>query len=157
MTRVHPYRSTAGRGDATMEVGRFLPKFVVPADVRDLKNRVDPFVRAMDQSVADCKGLTDAVRTGWEAFSKAWRSYFDEDDSWFHTAAQMDQGEAYEQDLAHWHDWIGQFKCAESVPRITPSTDGDPKDAKNWQGTIKTEAIAGAVIAVVVGLRTVVK
>ena len=51
------------------------------------------------------------------AFSKAWRSYFDEEDSWLHTAAQMDQGEAYEQDLAHWHDWIGQFKCAESAPR----------------------------------------
>jgi hypothetical protein len=157
MTRVHGYGRTPECGHPNMTVGRILPKFVVPDDVRDLKNRVDPFVRAMDQSVADCKGLSEAVRTGWQGFSKAWRSYFDEEDSWLHTAAQMDQGEAYERDLARWQDWIAQFKCVESAPRITPSTDGDPAGSKNWSGTIKTVAIAGAVIAVALGLRAVVK
>ena len=157
MTRVHGYGRTPGRTNAGMTVGRVLPKFVIPADVRDLKNRVDPFVRAMDQTVADCKGLTDAVRTGWQGFSQAWRTYFDEEDSWFHTAAQMDQGEAYERDLARWQDWIGQFKCVTSTPPITPSTTGDPADSKNWSGTVKTVVIAGAVIAVALGLRAVVK
>ena len=72
-------------------------------------------------------------------------------------AAAADQGEAYERDLAHWQDWITQFKCAESTPHIVPSTDGDPAGTKNWSGTIKTVAIAGAVIAVALGLREVMK
>ena len=155
MTRVQVSGRTRAPGDMT--VVRMLPKFVVPADVRDLKNRIDPFVRAMDGSVAACATVPDAVRSGWVAFSKAWRTYFNEDDSWFHTAAQMDQGEAYERDLAHWQDWITQFKCAESTPHIVPSTDGDPAGTKNWSGTIKTVAIAGAVIAVALGLREVMK
>jgi hypothetical protein len=45
-----------------------------------------------------------------------------------------------------------------SMPPLTP-TDPDPGgiEPSKWQGTIKTVAIAGAVIAVVVGLRTVLK
>jgi hypothetical protein len=139
-----------------MTVGRILPKFVTPADVHDLKVRVDPFVRALDQAVADCKTIPDGPRAGWEAFSKAWRDFFNEEDSWWHTAAQMDQGEAYERDIARWQDWIAQFRCAESAPKLIPSTE-DTKDIRNWQGTIKTVAIAGAVIAVVLGLRAVIK
>jgi hypothetical protein len=141
-----------------MTVGRILPKFVTPADVRDLKTRVDPFVRALDQGVADCKTLPNGVRTGWLAFSKAWRTYFDEEDSWWHTAAQMDQGEAYEQDLAKWQQMIAQYKCAPDAPPITPEDGaGGGADSGRWQGTIKTVAIAGAVIAVVLGIRTVLK
>jgi hypothetical protein len=143
--------------DDGMEVGRILPKFVTPSDVRDLKNRVDPFVRALDQGVTDCKGLPDGVRAGWQAFSKAWRSYFDEEDSWWHTAAQMDQGEAYEQDLAKWQTMIAGYKCATDAPPVTPDDEGGGADASRWQGTIKTVAIAGALVAVVLGIRTVMK
>jgi hypothetical protein len=140
-----------------MTVGRVLPKFVTPADVRDLKNRIDPFVAALDHSVATCATVPAGVKTGWEAFSKAWRTYFDEEDSWWHTAAQMDQGEAYEQDVARWQDWIGHFKCEQEAPPITPSTTGDTGNVDRWPGTIRTVAIAGAVIAGVVALRTVLK
>ena len=141
-----------------MTVGRVLPKFVVPDDVRDLKNRIDPFVRALDHSVATCATMPEGAHMGWDGFSKAWRSYFDEEDSWWHTAAQMDQGEAYERDLAHWQDWITHFKCEQGTPPITPSTTGDPgSGGDHWQGTIRTVAIAGAVIAGVVALRTVLK
>ena len=44
----------------TMSVGRILPKFVTPYDVRDLKNRVDPFVRAVDQGAAECTTIPAA-------------------------------------------------------------------------------------------------
>lgn len=142
---------------ATFETGRMLPKFVTPADVRDLKNRVDPFVRALDAAAPKCADLPASVQSGWQDFSKAWRSYFDEDDSWLHTAAQMDQGEAYERDLARWQEFLAKYKCAESAPRITPSTDADEQSSKGWQKTIRTVAIAGAALAIVLGLRTVLK
>jgi hypothetical protein len=140
-----------------MTVGRILPKFVTPSDVRDLKNRAEPFVRALDVAVADCKSLPDSVRASWQTFSSSWRTYFNEEDSWWHTAAQMDQGEAYEQDIARWQDMIAGFKCSPDAPRITPTDVDAGGDSSRWQGTIKTVAIAGAVIAVVLGLRTVMK
>jgi hypothetical protein len=143
----------------SMEVGRILPKFVTPDDVRDLKNRVDPFVRAMDAAVKSCAGAPDDVRTSWQGFSTAWRSYFDEEDSWWHTAAQMDQGEAYEKDLAHWQEFLGKFKCAEDTPRIDPSTDNDGGGESTGKvaDAIKAVAIAGGILAVVLGLRTVIR
>jgi hypothetical protein len=143
-----------------MEVGGILPKFVTPSDVRALKNRVDPFVIALEQSVSNCTTLPDGVRTGWQAFSRAWRSYVEEDDSWLHTAAQMDQGEAYEQDISRWQGMIATYKCAPDAPPLTPTDQGGTSDdagSRRMQGTIKTVAIAGAIVAVVIGVRTVMK
>jgi len=141
---------------AAMETGKPFLRFVTPADVRDLKNRIDPYVRALDENVVACVALPQGVRDGWTAFSKAWRSYFDEDDSWWHTAAQMDQGEAYEADVQNWQKMIAGYKCAPDAPPITP-TDGGGADSDRWSGTIKTVAIAGAVVAVALGLRAVLK
>jgi hypothetical protein len=158
MTRVPMYPDAPV--PRSIEVGRILPKFVTPSDVRDLKGRLDPFVRALDQSVADCKGLPDGVRNGWLAFSKAWRGYFDGEESWLHTAAQMDQGEAYEKDITRWQDMVATYKCAPDAPRPAPSDGGadlDDPGSQRWQGTVKTVAIAGAIIAVVLGVRTVMK
>jgi hypothetical protein len=90
MTKVRPYSPASVQADVT--VGRILPKFVTPDDVRDLKVRVDAYVRATDTAVEACPKLPDGVRDGWKQFSKAWRTFFDEEDSWWHTAAQMDQG-----------------------------------------------------------------
>ena len=141
-----------------IEVGRILPKFVTPEDVRDLKVRVDPFVRAMDSAIASCATLPDDMRAGWATFSKAWRTYFDEEDSWWHTAAQMDQGEAYERDLARWQDLLAKWNCAQNAPRITPSTEGGGgADGKEWASALKVVGIAGIGLAVVLGLRTVLR
>jgi hypothetical protein len=142
--------------ESTMETGKPFIRFVTPSDVRDLKNRLDPFVRSLDQSVTDCKALPPGVADGWIGFSKAWRTYFDEDDSWWHTAAQMDQGEAYESDVQRWQAMIAGYKCAVDAPLPTPTADGGG-GSDRWSGTIKTVAIAGAVIAVALGLRAVIK
>ena len=140
-----------------IDVGRILPKFVTPSDVHDLKIRVDAFVRATDGAVASCAKLPDGVRAGWTQFSAAWRSYFAEEDSWWHTAAQMDQGEAYERDLSAWQATIGQYRCGDVPPIITPSNGAESGNSDRWQGTVKTVAIAGAIVAVVLGVRAVVR
>jgi hypothetical protein len=132
-------------------------RFVTPSDVRDLKNRVDPFVVATDASVAACTGLPAGVAAGWSAFSKKWRDFFNEDESWFHTAAQMDQAEAYECDLLHWQQTIQANKCATDAPLITPEDAVGGAGGTQWAGTIKVVAIAGAVVAVALGLRAVMK
>jgi|GEM_PF-1653920 hypothetical protein len=142
----------------TFDTAGVLPRFVTPQDVRDLKNRTDPFVRALDAAVAACgQALPGDVRIGWTAFSKAWRSYYDEADSWWHTAAQMDQGEKYEEDLAHWQERLASLQCGH-VPGVTPlDVGGDDKSPSKWQGTIKVAAVAGAVIAAAIAIHSVTK
>ena len=129
-----------------------LPKFVLPADVRALKSRLDPTVRSLDTTVTQCTTIEPATASAWADFSRAWRAYFNEEDSWLHTAAQMDAGEAYERQIA---DWQGRLSrpCTLHTPQITPSTS----PPETHQDTIRTVAIAGAVIAVVVGIRSVMR
>jgi hypothetical protein len=132
-----------------------LPRFVTPSDVRDLKTRIDPYVRAMDQSIPSCASVTTDVKASWSTFSSSWRTFFDEEDSWLHTAAQMDQAEAYEVDVSRWQAWFAKQRCATGAPAIQPSSSG--AKSEQWTGTIRTVAIAGAVIAAALGIRAVTK
>ncbi|MEO8800820.1 MAG: hypothetical protein ABI551_23215 [Polyangiaceae bacterium] len=150
-------------GVRDMEVGRILPRFVTPTDVRDLKNRLDAFVRAEDAAVNACPSIPAGPRAGWKAFAASWRDYFGEDDSWLRAGAQMDEGQAYEEDLGHWQDTLATYACANAAaPRVSPldppsGGHGDDRDPSSWQGTVKTVAVAGMVIAVALGLRAVAR
>lgn len=132
-----------------------LPKFVTPSDVRDLKNRVDPSVRALEATVATCARLDAPTRNAWTDFAKAWRSYVDEDDSWFHTAAQYDTGESYERTVADWQR-IVSASCTLPGPRIEPPPSPSVVSSEA-QGTIRTVAIAGVVIAAIFVVREAVR
>lgn len=144
----------------TMEVGRILPRFVTPSDVHDLKVRIDPYVLAMDGVVASCPD-TAPVAAGWTAFSAAWRAYFNTEESWWHCAAQMDQGEAYEQDVSRWRDMLSRYKCASAKLPPAPTPLDAPIDwSSSGSGvgsTIKIVAVAAAVFAVALGVREVMK
>ena len=145
-----------------MEVGRILPRFVTPSDVRDLKNRLDAFVRAEDAAVDACAAIPAGPRAGWKAFLASWQSYFAEDDAWLNAGAQMDEGEAYEEDLGKWQAMLAGYKCAPYAPPSTPLDPplfhgDDAPSATGWQSTAKTVAIAGAVIAVALGMRAVLR
>lgn len=144
-----------------MDVGRILPRFVTPTDVRDLKTRLDAFVRAEDAAVDACATIPSGPRMGWKAFAASWQSYFAEDDSWLRAGAQMDEGEAYEADLAKWQSMIATYKCAQAAPPVTPLDPpiGDGSDAppSPWQGTIKMVAAAGIAIAIALGVRAVAR
>ena len=131
-------------------------RFVTPGDVRDLKNRIDPFVLALDAAVRDCKGLSQDTATAWGDFSKAWRGFFNEDESWFHTAAQMDQAESYECDVRRWQDMLAKQKCAADVPPITFTNEGDGGGSA-LGSTVKVVAIAAAVVAAAFAIREVAK
>jgi hypothetical protein len=132
-----------------------LPKFVTPSDVRDLKNRLDPFVRALDATVAKCPSLDPGVGSAFSDFSKAWRTYFEEDDSWLHSAAQYDTGESYEKSIAEWQQTIGA-SCPLPGPKVEPPT-APVAVSGELQHTVRTVAIAGVVIAACITLRSVVR
>lgn len=144
-----------------MDVGRILPRFVTPTDVHDLKTRLDAFVRAEDASVDACPAIPNGPRMGWKAFAASWQSYFAEDDSWLRAGAQMDEGEAYEEDLARWQSLIATYKCVQAAPPVTPLDPplggGPDSPPSQWQGTIKMVAAAGIAIAVALGVRAVAR
>lgn len=146
----------------SINVGRVLPRFVTPSDVRDLKNRVNAFVLAEDAAVDACAAIPAGPRAGWKAFVASWKSYFSEEDAWLSAGAQMDEGEAYEEDLGKWQAMIAGNKCTPNAPPSTsldpPLFGGDDKTkGGDWQSTAKTVAIAGAVIAVAIGMRAVLR
>lgn len=128
-------------------------RFVTPSDVRELKRRLDPTVRGLDATVDSCGKLDEGTRGAWKNFSSSWRKYFDEEDSWLHTAAQMDAGEAYEQDIHGWQVLIASRSCSLTSPVIQPPGAATAETLS----TVKTVAIAGAVIAVIVGIKSVMK
>jgi hypothetical protein len=136
-------------------VSGILPKFVTPDDVRDIKNRLDPFVRALDATVSSCKSITDGTRNAWQNFSKAWRGFYDEEDSWMHAAAQYDNAESYERSIAEWQRIIGAA-CPVPGPKVDPPT-APSVVTKDLQETIRTVAIAGGIIVALITLRSVVK
>ncbi len=133
-----------------------LLRFVTPGDVRDLKNRIDPYVLALDASVSNCKTLAPDTAKAWASFSKAWRAFYNEDDSWLHTAAQMDQAESYECDVRRWQTLLAQQKCAPDAPPLSFTNEGD-SGSSSLGGTVKVVAIAAAVVAAALAIREVAK
>jgi hypothetical protein len=127
-------------------------RFVTPKDVRALKNRLDPTFRSLDATVARCSGLDPVMRDSWQAFSKGWRSYVNEEDSWLHCAAQMDAGESYERQVSDWQAMIGRA-CTLSAPQVVPQK----VEAADTQRTLRTVAVAGAVIVALVSIRSLVR
>ena len=143
----------------TPTVASHLIKFITPDDVRDYRTRLDATISAMDAKVGTCAGLDAGIRDGWAKFAAAWREFLKEEPSWLHTLAQYETTEAYEHDVAHWQDMIAKTDCALPTPRVVPgSNDGpSPPSSDAWQGTVRTVAIAGAVIAVALGIKAVLR
>src|SRR5437879_343906 len=109
----------------TITVGSWV---TTPSDVRALKVRVNPYVWALDRTVLDCRTLDGATRLGWQAFSSAWRTYYDGDDSWLHASAQLDQGRTFEHDLQRWQDMIAGLSCTLPTPRLEDPPPPAPDD-----------------------------
>jgi len=130
-----------------------LPTVVTPDDVRAMKARLDAFARAFDRSVAACARLTPAMRASWAEFYRGWRQFADADPSWLHAAAEYETARQYEEHLVAWQGRIAPL-CGVTG---APLTRAPATSAGSLENTIKTVAIAGAVIAVALALREVTR
>jgi len=140
--------------------GTILPTYVTNTDVRALKNRLNPFVVALSNDVAACAGIPDATRSAYQSWAAAWTTYYQTEEATigpfdWGAAAAMDQGETYEKDLQSWQQKIasGGWNCAPTAP--LPSGTGAADDSTHT--TIRVVAAAAIVIALVVGVREVMK
>jgi hypothetical protein len=132
-------------------------RFVTPSDVRDFKRQLDPTFRAVDVDVEKCAALPGTTKKAWSDFYVSWRQFFAEDESWLHTAAQMDRAESFERQLADWQRRVDASHCVMSAPVVTPEAPSPPANLFDSVGTaLKWAAIAGGIVAavwVVRGLR----
>jgi hypothetical protein len=137
---------------------RWLPYFVSPDDVRDKKRRIEAMLAGLDAAIAACVAIGAIDRQRWALFLAGWAAFRDGEDSWLHTASQNEQADAYETDGRAWAEWFGRQACAatSSAPSISTwgeRPDADGESAHETKSTVKTVAIAGAVIAIALGLR----
>lgn len=135
--------------------GAILPTYVNESDVHALKVRLNPYVQSLAADVARCSGIPDNVRQSFQLWASSWAQYFNEEEGFFTSAAEMDQGETYEKDLQAWQQRIasGGYGCNPSAP--TPGLTGAADDSTHT--TIRVVAAAAIIIALVVGVRTVMK
>jgi hypothetical protein len=132
---------------------QFLPIFRTPDDVRSYKRMIDPAVVSLEGVVASCPQLDQVSKKSWETFSERWRAFFASEESWFHTTAQWEQCERYEEQIASWQKLLGPKCGGLRSPQIVP----DSEKPNQWSTPIVAASVAVGLVAVVVGIRMVAK
>ena len=130
-------------------------QFVTPTDVRALKQRLDPYVTALNAAVGQCAKIDPATRDAWGSFAKSWRTYFDAEDHFLSAGAEFNNGCEFQSAIAGWQRTIGTFACGlpgPSLPEPRPS-GGDTATTS----TVRTVAIAAGVVAVAFAIRSVTR
>jgi hypothetical protein len=132
-----------------------LPTVHTPAEVHAYKARLDPFALALDRSVASCPHLDPTTRRNWAEFFRGWRRFCDADVGWLSAANDFAQAQQFEEHIIRWQAWLRPY-CTIAAPPLTraPVVATPPSSTES---TIKTVAIAGAVIAVAFAVRAVTK
>lgn len=130
---------------------------VTPSDVEQLQAVIRSQRDQLTATFQGCPGAQNdpTVAAQWAAESLAVDAFLAQDASWIHTAAQMDAGQALQQDLSSWVDRFNACGC-KNVP-AKPA--GPPPDAltnaTKLVGTVATTAIVLA--AVYVGVKLIRK
>jgi len=132
-----------------------LPTVVTPDDVRTMKARLDAFARAFDRSVSVCTRVHPYMRTSWAEFYRGWRQFADAEPSWLHAAAEYDAARQYEEHLVAWQRQLAPVCGIASAPLTRAPASSS--SGSSLESTIKTVAIAGAVVAVALALREVTR
>lgn len=130
------------------------PTVYSPEEVQSYKARLDPFARAIDRSVAMCTTLDPTTRRAWGEFSRGWRQFCDSEVSWMRAASDHEQAEKYEEHIIRWQTWLAPH-CPIAAPPLTRPPPS--KSATSVESTVKTVAIAAAVIAVAVAIKSVTR
>ena len=127
------------------EAGAPFLRFVLPSDVRALKDRLNPFVASLDASIASCATVSAAKRASWADWRKAWAGFFAASEGFWSAGAEMDQGEAYEIDFRAWRDFMIAQRCAADAPAPT-KTDAPSGPGADTGETVRTVAIAAVIL-----------
>jgi len=115
--------------------------FVTADDVQQRKDEIEASFDATDADVVNCTSLDTGTLSAWNEFLATWRGFYADTPSFFTAGAQGRQTADYASQLAQWQ---ADLKAKGCTMHAVPVNLGDD-DAS---GTIKTVAVAAAVVAV---------
>jgi hypothetical protein len=125
--------------------------FVTPQDVRDRKGELAALVTSIDADVVACAAapgskLPTAKLDAWNQFVAEFRSFMQDDPGVFSAGGQGRLTAEYADRIRAWQLDLDGYGCSSSAPTL-PEAKDEP-----IVGTIKTVAVAAAVVAGVFGL-----
>lgn len=135
-----------------------LPRVVSVQEISDLKTEIHHDVLQLDESVDACTKIPNSSRNAWKSFVTEWSTYYAKDISWLFNDFEWDKAQEYRRKVDAWKEWYVKFQC----PMIGPPSPMKPPAnssglSDKTHTTLQVVAISGAVIALVIGLRTVMK
>lgn len=109
---------------ARADLGFLGLEFVTAGNVRDRKNELDGYVRALAADVKRCAGAIDAPTVGaWDAFAASWRMFMQDDPSWYDAGGQGRQAADFASAIREWQAKLAAL-CTLSAPTLpTPPSD----------------------------------
>lgn len=129
-------------GDVQVQIGDWLPKIVGPADVRRLKERLQPSMLATDAAVKTCDKLSPGEREAWRVWFAAWSVWYATPEPWlFGASNEYDETQVYEAQLAAWQEQL-RTKCAIPGPVVKDETTLDLSGLKWVAGAVIVGALA---------------
>ena len=149
---IDPLAAHASCCGSSRAMNGLLPTIVWPSDVDALKRQLNPDMTSTDAAVAACTTLDASTRSAWADFYAAWKSFYAESTPLFGSANKYDEAQSYQERLAAWQS-ILRASCTLPGPMVVPPSKGDESAAS----VIKWAAAAAIVVAVVYGVRTVIR
>lgn len=131
-----------------------LPTFVTPASVHACADALTPKWAATQGAVESCAAFPKAEHDAFFADLHAYLLWAAKDFSWWSAAADMNECENYQRLLRGWQDKLEHFSCEVPGPKVEPAEG--PAKVTDLLDTVKTVAIASAVIGGVVVLAPIV-
>jgi len=129
-------------GGPAVQIGDWLPKLVGPADVRRLKERLQPSMLATNAAVKTCTALSTGEREAWRIWFAAWSVWYATPEPWlFGASNEYDETQVYEAQLAAWQEQLRQ-KCTIPGPVVKDETTLDLSGLKWVAGAIIVGAVA---------------
>lgn len=124
--------------------------FVLPSDVEALQAQVRSQRDQLAASLNACHCDDPTVGVQWQAQSLAVDAFLAEDPSLFHTAAQMDQGQALQRDLGQWPARISACGCKDVPPSPAPPAPSGVEQATSLLATgIEAALVLGGLYMVI--------
>lgn len=125
-----------------------LIKFATPDTVNALRLRLNPEFWTTDAAVKACAALSAEERDAWARFLRSWQ--YQDDPDWWNASSLFDQACGMSRELEGWRVSL-QGRCKQSGPLTVPGPSSEFPSAIKWG------AAALIVVALVVGVRTVVR
>lgn len=127
-----------------------------PADVRALKDRIDPSMVSTDESVKACPGLSSLDRSAWTVFYASWKVFHAAPEPLlFGSGVQYDEALGFAAQLERIRADLRAKNCAVAAGGDLPAPPTDP--LSEIPSVVKWTAAAVIVASVVWGVKSFVK